>query len=371
VTTSILHVSQPTTYGLARYVSDATRDQVARGWRVTVASPVDGPLAGAVRAHGAEHRAWEAVRAPDARTLGETRRLRRIVDEVSPDAVVLHSSKAGLAGRLAIRGRLATVFTPHAWSFLHGGLPTRVAARVWERRATRWTDTLLCVSESERRTGELAGVDARYAVVPNAVDLTRFSPIDDGQRRALRARLALTDAPLAVSVGRLAQQKGQDVLVSAWPAIARTVPDARLVIIGDGPMRAELSRAASDGVDLLGERDDVVDWLRAADVVVQPSRWEGLSYVALEAIACGRSVVGTDVAGMRDVVGDAGAIVPVGDVDALAREVAARLGSPIKAAAEGRTARARAARFDLAHWGDALAEVVTGVVDARAARSGS
>ena len=365
MTISLLHVSQPTTYGLARYVTE-----VARGWRVTVASPTDGPLASACRSVGAEHIAWPAIRSPGPGSVREARRLRSIVHDVAPDAVVLHSSKAGLAGRLAVRGRRPTIFIPHAWSFLHGGPPTRVAARVWERVATRWTDTLLCVSESERMIGERARVTGQYVVVPNAVDLEKYSPVAPGQRGALRRALGLSDAPLAVSVGRLTRQKGQDILLAAWPSILERVPDARLVLVGDGPLRAELSSRAGPAVQFAGERDDVVDWLRAADVVVQPSRWEGLSFVALETIACGRSLVASDVAGMREVIGDdAGTVVAPGDAAALACAVALRLGEPERAEREGRRARARAALFDLRSWGEALARVVTDAVARRGEQS--
>ncbi len=112
----------------------------------------------------------------------------------------------------------------------------------------------------------------------------------------------------------------------------------------------------------------------AADVVVLPSRWEGLSYVVLEAIACGRSVVACDVAGMREALSDgpadadadagsdAGALVEPGNTSALADAVACRLADPDLAAREGARARTRAAHFDLGEWGDRWAELIEGAV---------
>jgi glycosyltransferase involved in cell wall biosynthesis len=99
------------------------------------------------------------------------------------------------------------------------------------------------------------------------------------------------------------------------------------------------------GVSFAGEREDVPDWLAAADVVVQASRWEGMSLAILEAMARGRSIVTTEVAGNREALGeDAGAIVPPEHPAALAGEISRRLADPALCATEGRAARERAVR---------------------------
>ena len=101
------------------------------------------------------------------------------------------------------------------------------------------------------------------------------------------------------------------------------------------------------------------DWLAAADVVAVPSRWEGMSLGLLEALARGRSVVATDVAGSAEAIGDdAGAVLPVDDAPALADAIAARLQNSELAAAEGHAARARAERsYDLRRSTAAIAEL--------------
>ena len=97
----------------------------------------------------------------------ETRRLRRIVEGVDPDVVHLHSSKAGMAGRLAVRGRRPTIFQPHAWSFDAVRGPVRAASLAWERFAQRWTTELVCVSLSERVAGERHGISAPVTLALN------------------------------------------------------------------------------------------------------------------------------------------------------------------------------------------------------------
>jgi glycosyltransferase involved in cell wall biosynthesis len=337
----VLHVAQPTIDGVAVCVERLARAQQASGWRVAVACPDDGPLAPALRAAGVTVYAWSAGRHPGPAVIIEANRLARVVRATAPDLVHLHSSKAGLAGRLAIRGQRPTVFHPHAWSFAAVGGVTGRAALAWERLAARWTDRVLCCSEGERAEGERAGVHVKTEVVGNGVDLSAFPYAGAADRAAARGRLGLGDGPLAVCVGRLSPQKGQDMLLDAWPAVVAAVPGARLVLVGEGPDAAALRARGRAGVSLVGRRHDVADWQAAADVVVVPSRYEGLSLTALEAMATGRSVVAHAVEGMDELLRDgAGAVVEVGDRAALAGAVSARLLDPSVADAEGRRARA-------------------------------
>jgi glycosyltransferase involved in cell wall biosynthesis len=118
--------------------------------------------------------------------------------------------------------------------------------------------------------------------------------------------------PLIVCAGRLTVQKGQDLAVRALARLRTT--GARLRLVGEGPDAAKLGELAvelgvADRVEFTGQCDPRPH-LRAADVVLVPSRWEGLSFVLLEAMACGKAVVTTAVAG-SGVVGDAGVVVPL------------------------------------------------------------
>ncbi|MFE2069982.1 glycosyltransferase [Streptomyces sp. NPDC059467] len=284
----VLHLTQPVEGGVARVVLDLAKAQLTAGMRVTVACP-GGELAVRARELGAEVRRWRADRSPGAGLRDEVRRLAHLLDEVRPELVHAHSAKAGLAGRLAVRGRVPTLFQPHAWSFEAVDGATAALALRWERWGARWAHRVLCVSEAERATGVRAGVHARYAVVPNGIDTEYFAPGPSEHR-----------APLVVCVGRLCRQKGQDLLLRAWPEVLRRVPTARLALVGDGPDRDALRRLAPDSVEFVGAVDDARPWYRAADLVVLPSRWEGMALAPLEAMACGRPVLVTDVDGARE-----------------------------------------------------------------------
>lgn len=339
----VLHVSVPTTDGVAAVASTYVRDQVERGWSVTVACPSTGWLGYTARELGAAVAWWPARPAPGRALAGEVLALSRIVARTRPDVVHLHSGEAGLVGRLVLRGRVPTIYQPHGWSFLETEGGRRTAALAWERYAARWTGELLCVSHGEAGVGEAEGIPGPATVAPNGVDLSVLRPVGESGRRTARERLRLPPAPTVVCVGRLAAQKGQRDLVDAWSGVRDRVPEAQLVLVGDGPDRAALERAATpgSGVRLVGARSDVPTWLAAADVVAVPSRWEGMALPPLEAMATARSVVASDVGGLAEAVPDgAGARVPPRDLVGLADELVTRLQDPQLAEDEGWAGRA-------------------------------
>ncbi|MFF5855738.1 glycosyltransferase [Streptomyces sp. NPDC012751] len=370
----VLHLAQPVDGGVARVVRDLARAQLAAGLRVTVACP-DGTLAADLRAPGADVRHWRAGRSPGPGLPGEVRRLARLIDEVRPELVHAHSAKAGLAARLAVRGRVATVFQPHAWSFEAVGGLTGSLALHWERWGARWADRVVCVSEAERATGLRAGVRAPYTVVPNGIDTTRFSPAPVSPHASPHASSptllpaplpvpgprAAAGAPLVVCVGRLCRQKGQDVLLRAWDTVLDALPGARLALVGDGPDREALRRRAHPAVEFAGAVADVVPWYRAADLVVLPSRWEGMALAPLEALGCGRAVVLSDVDGARESLPPAFAarcLVPPEDPVALAGAITCLLSDPPLRAALGEQGRRHVvARHDVRHTADRITAV--------------
>ena len=338
---------QPGDGGVARVVTDLVRGQLAAGLRVAVACPPGTELAAAVRAEGADAYDWRAGRDPGPRLVGETRELARLLRTVRPALVHAHSAKAGLCARLALRGRIPTVYQPHAWSFEAVEGTTAALARGWERWAARWTDRVLCVSEAERRTGESAGVRASWSVIHNGVDAARFTP-EGGSAAPGPGPAGATGGPLVVCVGRLCRQKGQDVLLDAWPTVLAEVPDARLVLVGDGPERERLEAltrelGVEDRVTFLGKRrnDEMPGLLSSGDLAIFPSLMEATSVAALESMACELPVAASRVGGLPEIVDDqVGGLFEPADPRSLA-DVVVRLLESGRLEEMGKRARAR------------------------------
>jgi L-malate glycosyltransferase len=124
-------------------------------------------------------------------------------------------------------------------------------------------------------------------------------------------------ARVLLAICRLEPQKGVDVAIRAL----QDIDDAHLVVLGEGPQRAELERLAGDRVYMPGRVPDVAAWLRRADVLVHPVRWEGFGLGVLEAMLAGVPVVATNVSSLPELVGGAGLLVPPDDPHALAEAV--------------------------------------------------
>jgi glycosyltransferase involved in cell wall biosynthesis len=185
----------------------------------------------------------------------------------------------------------------------------------------------------------------RTEVIPSGVDTDRFRPSPD--RAAAKAAFGIDAAALVIgTVGRLEPRKGTATLIAAVAALRDSGRDVTALIVGDGPLRAELAadaerRGVAAAVRLLGDRADVRDVLAALDAFVLPSRTEGMSNALLEAMAMALPVVATAVGGTPEVVADgrSGLLVPADDPAAMADAVARVLDDAGLASTLGSAAR--------------------------------
>lgn len=264
-------------------------------------------------------------------------RLYRHLRTTRPD--VLHSFMflANLAGVTA--GRLAGVpgvIVSQRCSYEATlGRVLRLLARWSHRRA----DRLIVNSEAARREEVEAGFPPeRLDYVPNGTRLAAPPALE-------RDALELPGGPLVVSVGQLEAVKGHLHLIEAWAAVRAAVPDATLILLGNGSLRAELEECArrkgvATSVRFLGFREPALPYLLACDLLVQSSVTEGMPNAVLEAMAARRPVVATRVGGVPEVVsdGETGVLVPPADPQALARAIVGLLADPDRRAVMGEAA---------------------------------
>jgi glycosyltransferase involved in cell wall biosynthesis len=344
----VLHVSEVHWGGVVSLLREFTAEQVGRGMEVHVLAPDFGPVADGVTFHD-----WSLVRAKPWTLPGAVRQLRALVDELKPDVIHLHSFMAGFVGRLP--GALpsgvdaAVVYQPHAWSFeLYADRlrPRLVAAA--ERRAVRRTDLLVANCQDEIDQGASSGIVLPAKPLGVAVDAGHFHPVSEAERKRLRVEHELGDDRILVCVGRLAWQKGQDLLVAEWEKAP--IPSTTLVLVGPGDQDALAAAAPNEwarSITWAGEQSDVRPWMWAADVLVLPSRYETVAIVVAEAMSCGVPVVATAVNGTRETLLDppgepSGSVVPLGDMSGLLREAERRLDDAELASRDAVVGRERA-----------------------------
>jgi glycosyltransferase involved in cell wall biosynthesis len=344
--------------GVGRHLLDVVGH--TRGVDHLVAVPVervggmgDPMLVPSLRAAGADVVPMAMTRSP--LTLTNARAavlLRRLVRRRRPAVVHAHSSIGGVLARAALVGtRVPVLYTPNGMAAGRGALA--VERVLGHSRTAR----LIAVSPSEEeqlRSLRVARPE-RIVMIPNGVTLAAPPP------RPLRSLVGMsTDAPLIGFVGRLVPQKAPDVFLAAWERIAREVPEAQAVMIGDGTL-APIVRAAVEGsggrLSWIPNLQDAAAHLGDLDVLCLASRFEGAPYVPMEALRAGVPVVVSDVVGNRDVIvpEESGLLVPPDDPAALAAAVRRILDDEALRARLVEAGRARVRdRFDVARSGDEL-----------------
>lgn len=329
--TRILHVLEPTDGGVPEWVRLVAEAQAARGASVGIAS-VD-QLSDKVAFHK-----LEIGRTNPVALRHGGHEIRKLANDY--DLIHLHSFFAGMAGRVVDPG-VPTVFHPHGWVHQMESRKNQVAGATVERTLASKSKAIATVNQQETQLGIDAGIDARYHEVGVPVDLDRFDslPNKDSARRSLGV-----SGQVVVCVGRLCTQKGQRPLIDLWDSL--TGGATTLVLVGPVQDSFDMPSELPESIVHTG-RIDPAPWLAAADVVVQPSHWEGQSIAVGEALAAGRPVVAFDVTGMRRAILDgnhapAGAVVPKGAYELLIHEALRRTADPMRRFTEGVAGRRRA-----------------------------
>lgn len=278
--------------GSERYCIDLANRQATAGHEVHVAGTPSSPLIGALSSRIRYHRIGWFLR---------PLQVRRLVDRLAPDISHGHLSAACKAlGRLARHHQ--TVAT------LHVGYKAHQHSRL---------SGLICVNRAQ--ANRLDGYRGMARTIPNWLPQAPAEATGPG----LREELGLADNVFLVgAVGRLHASKGMDVLISAFRAFA---PErAALVIVGEGPQRAELDRlrAGDPRIHLLGYRANVQECLPDLDLFVSPSREESFGLAIIEAMSTGVPIIATAAEGPGEILRDQPvALVPVGAIEPLVAEL--------------------------------------------------
>jgi len=251
----------------------------------------------------------------------------RLLRRAKPDILHVHSTFAGVVARtcvLALRKGPKVVYCPHGWAFSRDGSRfTNSLVAALERVFSRVSDRIICVSRAEKEEAVSAGIpEQRCVVIENGIRrfeteaLPGAAANDAGRSGGAKLKVLF--------VGRFDRQKGFDIFLDV---MARLGADADGIAVGDYLVGASKAAAVPGNVALLGwrARDEVRRLYRDADLLVMPSRWEGLPIVALEAMATGLPVFGSRAGGLRELVVDGvtGRLFDIGDVEGMVEAIRA------------------------------------------------
>jgi glycosyltransferase involved in cell wall biosynthesis len=305
----------------------------------------EGDLFAALPAAGIDASALHLVKRQAARALYE---LVAIIRRVRPDVVVVRGYNAETLGRIA--ARIAGVKHTIMWVHNIGDAEPRSSLRtIVDRVLNHWTSGYFGVAEAQRRylVDELGYPDDKIRIIHNGVDPALFDVDTD---RGVLAEFGFAEGdPVVGIVAALRPEKDHATLLRAARVVINEMPNAKFLVVGEGPTRPRLEALCSElgiasNVHFAGARSDIARVLRAIDVFTLSSvTVECFPIALLEAMACARPAVCTEVGGIPEMIrdGETGYLVPPTDSQQLAVRLLSLLSDPQAARRLGRAARDR------------------------------
>ena len=264
--------------------------------------------------------------------------IRKIVKEIGPDIIAIHSSKAGIIGRISGWSlRIPTIFTAHGWSYTDGVPKKKQRFYIlFEKVVGRISDGVIAVSEYDKQLA------IKHRVLPEGKMLTIHNGVHDIE---IQEKFASPDEqPKIIMVARFAQPKRQLQLLKALNQLRHI--QWKMFFAGEGPLLREAEVyvedvGLSDRVCFLGNRQDITELLHQSDLFALMSDWEGLPLSILEAMRCGLPIIASDVGGVNEAVHQSknGYVIPKNDSKELIDKLTLLLTKPtlrLKMGSQGR-----------------------------------
>ncbi|KPK41032.1 MAG: hypothetical protein AMJ78_06520, partial [Omnitrophica WOR_2 bacterium SM23_29] len=259
-----------------------------------------------------------------------------LIRRIKPTIVHTHTSKAGVLGRFAAKILRVPIIIhqPHglalgeAWQVLD--IPQNPFMRrfliILEKILAKFTTKFITYTEIETEEHLHYGIGKReqFVAIPFGLDLKYFgNKVDTAKEKPIENR-----SPIIGSVGRLVTSKGYRYLIEAMALVKRSFPDIKLFVVGDGPLKNELasltkSWGLTDNIQFLGVKNNIPKFLSGIDIFVSPTLYESFGIALIEAQACKKSVIVSDVGSIPAVIkdGETGLLTPPRNPHAIAEAI--------------------------------------------------
>ena len=236
--------------------------------------------------------------------------IRYYIEQIKPDIVYAHSSKAGALARIADLGiNNKVIYNPHGWAFNMQQSAKKKEMYKWvERISAHFCDKIVCISDAEKKSAlrEKICKPDKLQVIYNGVDLEEIKNTKSKTRKELGIP---EDAFVIGQVGRLSEQKAPDIFVKAAKLIKDKVPSSFFILVGDGELRGQIEKmiheaGLGNSFLITGWVDNPAAYMKVMNVGTLLSRWEGFGLVLPEYMACGVPIIATEVDAIPNIIKD-------------------------------------------------------------------
>ncbi len=260
-------------------------------------------------------------------------KVRKLLKQIKPDIVYLHSSKAGAIGRIALAFNFTTkiLYNAHGWYFNAkiSDKKKKTFALIEKILAIK-TDKIINISKSEYVSAlkyKIAS-EKKMCIIENGIDFTKFKN-NDKYRKETRKKYHIEDSEIIIGVvGRLTEQKDPITMIKAFELVHRKNKNTKLMYVGSGELEKDVKQYAEeknivDKVIITGWVNNVEQYIPAFDIAVLPSKWEGFGLVLIEYMACDKPIIATNTGGISDIILDKrnGFLIRVEDTKDLSEKI--------------------------------------------------
>ncbi len=239
-------------------------------------------------------------------------KVRKILKQIKPDIVYLHSSKAGAIGRIALAFNFKTkiLYNAHGWYFNAqiSDKKRKIFALIEKILAIK-TDKIINISKSEYESALKYKIapKKKMCIIENGIDFTKFEN-NDKYREETRKKYHIENNEIVIGVvGRLTEQKDPMTMIKAFELVYKENKNTRLMYVGSGELEKNVKQYAKeknilDKIIITGWVNNVEQYIPAFDIAVLPSKWEGFGLVLIEYMACDKPIIATNVGGIKDII---------------------------------------------------------------------
>lgn len=261
------------------------------------------------------------------------KKVKKILKEVKPDIVYMHSSMAGGVGRIAtlFNKKVKKIYNAHGWYFnAEIGKKKRKIYEILERILARNTDMIVNISQSEYDSAIQRKIapKEKMCIINNGIDFKKFE-FCEKYRIETRKSMNISDDEIVIGVvGRISAQKDPITTIKAFKEVHKKYSKTKLIYIGSGDLEEDVRKIAIENnidkdIIITGWIENTEKYISALDIALLPSKWEGFGLAIIEYMACKKPIVATNVGGIKNIICDEtkGLLVEMEDVQGICNDI--------------------------------------------------
>lgn len=322
----VLHITQAVIGGTLEYIKLFFTNIDKEKFDVELVCPAYGPMKDEIEALGFKVHVVDMGRdinpIKDFKTYRE---LKALIRQVNPDIVHLHSSKAGVLGRLAAyKNGIPNIYNPHGWSFsMNVSKNKKKAYALIERFCSKYCNYIINISDDEQKLAIKYNISSeeKMKVIYNGIDIGKYNVTYD-RKKVLNELNIPEDSFVIGMVGRITKQKSPETFINIASKLKDKIENSYFILVGDGELRFEIEKLVDelnigDRIRITGWTNNVIKYISVFDIGLLTSKWEGFGLVLAEYMAANKPVVASDVGGIPNVITDGvnGRLIEVGNVN--------------------------------------------------------